>query len=87
MVFSDAIAHGLPVIGTRAGAIPETVAPEACILVPPDDAAALANALRRVIESPDKRIRMAAAAREAARNLPTWQDSAKIFADVLEALA
>jgi glycosyltransferase involved in cell wall biosynthesis len=87
MVFSEAVAHGLPVIGTRAGAIPETVPAEAGILVPPDDAAALANALRRVIENPDKRVRMAAAAREAARNLPTWQDSAKIFAGVLEALA
>jgi glycosyltransferase involved in cell wall biosynthesis len=87
MVFSEAIAHGLPVISTRAGAIPETIASEAGILVPPDDAAALANALRRVIENADDRMRMAAAARDAARKLPTWQDSARIFAGVLEALA
>lgn len=87
MVFSEAIAHGLPVIGTRAGAIPETVPDEAGILVPPDDAAALAEALRRVIQDPEERIRMATAARAAARNLPTWQDWAKIFAGVLQSLA
>jgi glycosyltransferase involved in cell wall biosynthesis len=87
MVFSEAIAHCLPVVGTKAGAIPETVPAGAGVLVPPDDVPALAHALRRLIENPDERRRMAAAAREAARKLPTWQDSAKIFARALEGLA
>jgi glycosyltransferase involved in cell wall biosynthesis len=85
MAFAEAIAHGLPVIGTTAGAIPETVPAGAGVLVAPDDAAALAIALRRIIENPDERRRMAAVARAAARNLPSWQDSAKIFARALEA--
>jgi len=87
MAFSEAIAHGLPVIGTTAGAIPETVAPGAGILVAPDDVAALAVALRRAIENPDERRRMAASARAAAQALPSWQDSAKLFAHALEAAA
>jgi glycosyltransferase involved in cell wall biosynthesis len=85
MAFSEALAHGLPVIGTTAGAIPQTVAPGAGILVAPDDAAALAVALRRAIENPAERRRMAAAARAASQALPSWQDSAKVFARALEA--
>jgi glycosyltransferase involved in cell wall biosynthesis len=87
MVFSEAIAHGLPVIGTTAGAIPETVPAGAGMLVAPDDAPALATALRRVIEDPDEMRRMAASARAAAQALPSWQDSAKLFARALEAAA
>ena len=87
MAFAEAIAHGLPVIGTTAGAIPETVPAGAGVLVAPDDSGALALALRRLIENPDKRRRLAAAACEAARSLPSWQDSAKQFSRALEAVA
>jgi glycosyltransferase involved in cell wall biosynthesis len=87
MVFAEAVAHGLPVIATKAGAIPETVLAGAGLLVPPDDAPALASALRRVIENRDERRRMARTAREAARLLPTWQDSARVFSRALEAMA
>ena len=73
MAYADAIAHGLPVIGTTAGAIPDTVPEGAGVLVTPDDVCALALALRRLVENPDERRRMAASAREAARQLPTWQ--------------
>ncbi len=84
MAYAEAIAHGLPVIGTNAGAIPDTVPADAGVLVAPDDVVALARALRRMIENPDQRRQLAAAAQRAARQLPTWQDSATIFARVLE---
>ena len=86
MAYSEAIAHGLPVIGTRAGAIPETVPPNASILVEPDDVPAFAVALRRLIGDADERKRLAADARAAAARLPSWQDSAEIVARTLEAL-
>lgn len=87
MAFSEAIARGLPVIGTTAGAIADTVPTEAGVLVAPDDPPALTIALRQVIENPQKRRRMAASARTAARKLPSWQDSAKIFSGAIEAAA
>ena len=87
MAYAEAIAHGLPVIGTNAGAIPDTVPAGAGVLVVADDVNALARALRQTIENRDERRRLAVSAREAARLLPTWQDSAKLFSGVLEALA
>jgi glycosyltransferase involved in cell wall biosynthesis len=87
MAFSEAIAHGLPVVGTTAGAIPETVPDDAGLLVPPDDSDALAQALRRLIEQPGERRRLAAGARAAAGLLPTWRQSAELFARAIEAVS
>ena len=86
MALAEAIAHGVPVIATTAGAIPDTVPPGTGILVPPDDVAALAAALRRVMASREERLALAAQARAAAAKLPAWEQSAKIFASVLEAV-
>jgi glycosyltransferase involved in cell wall biosynthesis len=85
MAFAEAVAHGLPVIGTMAGAIPETVPADAGILVPPDDVEALAGALRHLIENPRERERLAAGA--CAAEFPSWSDQAARFAQVLEGLA
>ena len=84
MAYAEAIARGLPVIGTNAGAIPETVPPGAGILVRPDDASALAASIRRLIEDPGERIRLSTAARAASTRLPTWQASARIFSRAIE---
>ncbi len=87
MAFAEAIAHGVPVVGTTAGALTETVPHGTGILVPPDDVSALAAALRRLIEDPSERRRLSAAAHAAAQQLPTWQDAARLFACVIEAVA
>src|SRR5260370_16955685 len=47
MAYAEAMAHGLPVIGTVAGAIPQTMPPPARLLLPPLHPAPLAPALRR----------------------------------------
>lgn len=83
MAYAEAIAHGLPVIGTTAGAIPEAVA--AGLLVPPEDVSALAAALRTLITDGRKRARLAAASRSAACALPTWLASGRLVAAAVEA--
>jgi glycosyltransferase involved in cell wall biosynthesis len=82
MAYTEAIAHGLPVVGTTAGAIPTTVPAGAGVLVPPDDVAALTATLRRLIENPAERERLAAGARAA--TFPSWRGQAVRFAGVLE---
>ena len=87
IAYAEAIARGLPVIGTTAGAIPDTVPADAGILVSPNDELALARALHRVIAEPDERAKLAARAHKAATQLPDWRDSAKILAHVIESVA
>jgi glycosyltransferase involved in cell wall biosynthesis len=85
MALAEAIAHGLPVVSTTAGAIPDTVPADAGLLVPPDDTRALAGALHCLIADASERRRLAANARRAAARLPSWQDSARRFARAIEA--
>ena len=87
MVLADALARGLPVVSTTAGAIPDTVPPSAGLLVRPGDAGALAAALRRAIAGPELRARLAEGAREAREHLPGWADAAHAFAAELDRVA
>ena len=87
MALAEAMAAGLPVVSCRAGAIPGTVPEAAGILVPPDDAPALAAALRRLLADPELRSRMAVAARRAGRGFADWETTARRFADAVDALA
>jgi glycosyltransferase involved in cell wall biosynthesis len=80
MVYAEAMLHGLPIIGTEIGAIPEVVPPTACILVPVEDAEALAEALRRMILDAALRSRLASGARIAAADLPSWRECANLVA-------
>ncbi|MGH7385585.1 MAG: glycosyltransferase [Candidatus Rokuibacteriota bacterium] len=52
----EAMARGLPCIGSTVGGIPELLAPED--LVPPGDAPALARKLREVVGDPERLVRM-----------------------------
>jgi glycosyltransferase involved in cell wall biosynthesis len=87
MVFAEALVRGLPVVACRAGAIPDTVPPEAGILVPVGDAEAFGRALRRLLAEPDLRTQMAAAARRHGDRLPAWTDTVRIAGGVLDRLA
>ena len=72
MAFAEALAHGLPVLGTQAGAIPDTVPAAAGILVSPGASAALAAALAVLCDDRAALARLAQAAAEAGAALPDW---------------
>jgi glycosyltransferase involved in cell wall biosynthesis len=79
MAYAEAISQGLPILGCAVGHVPELVPEEAGVLVAPDDAPALARALRALIEQPWRRRDLAAGARRAAGSLPTWSGSASVL--------
>ena len=87
MAFAEAMAYGLPIVATAAGAIPETVPRAAGLLVPPGDAAALARALRRVIAKPALAAGLAAGSRAAGARLPDWRQATERWQQALDLLA
>lgn len=75
MAFAEALAHGLPVLGTQAGAIPETVPAGAGLLVPPGDCAALAAQLAHLCDDRADLALLAQGAAKAGASLPSWQEA------------
>jgi glycosyltransferase involved in cell wall biosynthesis len=86
MAYAEAMAHGLPVIGTTGGATADTVPPNAGVLVDPGNVKALTRALKMLIEDKKARAWFASGALAASATLPTWQSTARIVADALEEL-
>jgi glycosyltransferase involved in cell wall biosynthesis len=73
MAFAEALAHRLPVVGARAGAVPSVVPKIAGILVRPGDAKGLARALVKLL-GPSRRRYAANAAR---LRFPDWRMQAQ----------
>ena len=82
MVLAEAMTYGLPILTTRAGAVPDTVG-DAALLVPPDDVETLAAGLRAILTDAALRGQLAAKSRARAQTLPGWLDTARIVADTL----
>ena len=83
MVYAEAMANGLPIVATTGGAIPDTVPPDAGVLVMPGDVSALTLALKTVIEDAPYRERLYSGALRAAAQQPTWNQAAEQFAAAL----
>lgn len=86
MALAEALARGLPIVSTTAGAIPDTVPADAGLLVAPGNEAALTEALARVMTEPGLRERLATGARAARQSLPAWPETCARFAAALDAV-
>ena len=80
------MACGLPVIANAAGALPEVVGSDGTAgrLVPPRDAAAMANAIAEVLDDPVRCAEMGRAARQRIQHVFRWSDAAAGLVDVFE---
>jgi glycosyltransferase involved in cell wall biosynthesis len=87
MVVAEALARGLPVIATDTGGIAELLSGGAGLVVPPDDAAALAEALREAIGKPETREALGVHARQRREYLPSWADAAAVMEAALRKVA
>jgi glycosyltransferase involved in cell wall biosynthesis len=74
LVLLEAMQHGLPVVATVCGAIPEIVVEgETGFLVSPGDVAQLAERIEQLATRPELRRRLGSAARKRYREQFTWQ--------------
>jgi glycosyltransferase involved in cell wall biosynthesis len=71
LILQEALRAGRPVVATRAGGTPDLTGEDGALLVPPDDPAALTAAVRQVLTDQAVAGRLAQAARDRARALPT----------------
>jgi glycosyltransferase involved in cell wall biosynthesis len=88
MVVTEALARGVPVVGTAVDGLPEALgrAPSRELpgaLVPPEDPEALAAVLRRWLTGPRLRRRFWAAALERRATLPGWDATTSAVAAAL----
>jgi glycosyltransferase involved in cell wall biosynthesis len=74
----EAMACGVPVVGTTGGAVPEVIGTdgETGLLVPPSDPDALAGAILRALRDAPLRARIGAAGRARALERFTWRQTA-----------
>jgi glycosyltransferase involved in cell wall biosynthesis len=84
MVLAEALARGLPIVATKAGAIPGTVPPSAGMLVEPGDPAAFAGALRQIMTEPALRDLLSAGATSERERLASWADAVRAFSAELD---
>ena len=83
MVLAEAMARGLPMVIAAGGAAAETAGDAAALHVEAGNVAALTAAIERALTDKKLRDRLADAAWEAGRTLPTWHETARRIAAVL----
>jgi glycosyltransferase involved in cell wall biosynthesis len=87
MVATESLARGVPVLASDVGGVREALGtPVPGLLVPPDDAAALAAALRSWLTDRSLRTRLQVRAADRRSTLSGWDRTATELAEVLEAV-
>lgn len=85
MVLVEAMACGVPVIGSNVGGIPTVITDKKTgLLVPPADAEALAIAIADLLDNPQKAAKLAANAYKKVTEVFTWQHSTSTFLELLQ---
>lgn len=87
MVFTEAVAAGLPIVATAGGATRDTVPRDAARLVGAGDVTALTGALAELLDRPERRRELAMAARHAREALTSWPEAAGRFAEAIREIA
>jgi glycosyltransferase involved in cell wall biosynthesis len=83
MAVAESLAHGLPVVSTRTGAIAELVGAAAGVLVDPGDRDALHAALARTLTDSALRTSLRSAALDAGRRLTLWAQACERMSLIL----
>lgn len=86
MAAAEALAHGLPVVSTYTGAMPELVGTQAGRLVPIGDRELLHSALAAALRDPALLASWTDGAAAVRQRLPRWSDAAARFAELLRAV-
>jgi glycosyltransferase involved in cell wall biosynthesis len=86
-VFAEALASGLPIVGSATGGIPDLVEHGSNgLLVPPGDVQALAGAIRYLANDPELRSEMALRNRAKAEATLEWAQVTRRYQSIYEAL-
>lgn len=86
-VFAEALASGLPIVGSSTGGIPDLVEHgENGLLVPPGDVKALAGAIRYLADDPELRAEMAIRNRAKADATLQWSQVTRRYLSIYEAI-
>lgn len=85
MAIAEAMAQGLPVISTTAGAIPDLVKDGVSgMLVDPGDWRATGDCIRKLFTEPELRRKLAEGAFRAAELFPSWDSTAGLILEAVE---
>ena len=83
----EGMACGIPVVASRVGGIPEIAAEGGVLLVEPDSAVELADALQKLVQDEDLRVKVAAQGLSSFRRRFTWPTIVKGYEGVRDALS
>jgi glycosyltransferase involved in cell wall biosynthesis len=83
MAFAEALARGLPIVGSGGGAVRQTVPASAGLLAEPGSSQALSGALGMMLSDPERRQACSRGAERARANLPDWPSRCRHWSETL----